>query len=150
MIVFSGTVRQRIAPSTPTSPVANHGVWKRGETDDIQALTGPGHARSRPDEYRTRPNWMTIATTALRIPTVMPSETILLTVLLDVASRKALSGEPPETLAFVTWSRLGAPSRTAAVGMSSAATVITSDHRIARAMPALDPRVSSERFTGAA
>src|SRR3954447_273931 len=138
MIVSSETVRHRIAPSTPTSAVANHGVRKR-ETEDIHALTGPGHARSRPDEDRTRPNWMTIATTALRIATVMASETILLTVLLDVASRKALSGEPPETSAFVTWSRFGAPSRTAVVGISSAATVITSDHRIARAMPALDP-----------
>src|SRR3954464_5582446 len=120
MIVFSDTVRQRIAPSTPPSAGANHGVSKRGETEDIQRLTGPGHARSRPDEYRTRPNWMTIATTALRMATVMPSETMSLTVSLAVASRKAFIGEPPDTSAFVTVSRLGAPSSTAVVGTSSA------------------------------
>src|SRR3954471_18524459 len=114
MMVSSDTVRQRIAPSTPTSPVANHGVWKRGETEDIQAFTGPGHARSRPDEYSTRPNWMTMATTALRIATVMPSETMSLTVLLDVASRKAFIGAVP----VVTVSRVGAPSSTAVVGIS--------------------------------
>jgi hypothetical protein len=50
MIVSSDTVRQRMAPRTPTNAVANHGVSNRGETEDIQAFTGPGHARSRPDE----------------------------------------------------------------------------------------------------
>src|SRR3954454_3063315 len=113
MIVLSDTVRHRIAPSTPTSAVANHGVWKRGDTDDIQSFTGPGQARSRPDEYRTRPNWITIATTALRIATVIPSETMSLTVPFEVASRKAFIGAPPETAGLVTWSRLGAPSSTA-------------------------------------
>src|SRR4051812_40905339 len=125
MIVSSDTVRQRIAPMTPTSAVANHGVSKRGEIEDIQAFTGPGQARSRPEEYRTRPNWMTIATTALRMATVTPSETMSLTVLLEVASRNAFIGAPPETSALVTVSRLGAPNSTAVVGMSSASTVMT-------------------------
>src|SRR3954447_5540720 len=115
MIVSSETVRQRIAPSTPTSAVANHGVSKRGETEDIQRLTGPGHARSRPEEYRTRPNWMTIATTALRMATVMPSETMSFTVLLDVASRNWFIGASP----VVTVSRVGEPRRTGLGGLHS-------------------------------
>src|SRR5215471_17435218 len=119
MIVFSDTVRQSTAPMTPTSAVANHGVLNRGATDDIHELSRPGQARSRPEEYRTRPNWITIAITALTIAIVMPSETILLTVLSDVASRNAFSGPDP----VVAWPSFGAPSSTAVVGTSSAITV---------------------------
>src|SRR5262249_21482249 len=140
MIVFNDTVRQSTAPMTPTSAVANQGVRNFGATDDIHELSGPGHARSRPEEYSTRPDWITIAGWTIEI--VMRSETIWLTVLSDVASRNAFSGADP----VVAWSSLGAPSRTAVVGTSSAITVIRSDQRIARAIPRLEPRVSSARF----
>jgi hypothetical protein len=51
---------------TPTSAVANQGVRNCGATSDIHELSGPGHARSRPEEYSAVES-ITIAITALTI-----------------------------------------------------------------------------------
>jgi hypothetical protein len=74
----------------------------------------------------------------------MPMETNVFTVLLAVCSMKVCIG----VVLVVTATRSGAPSSTAVVGINSAATVMTSDHRIAVAILRLDPLTSSERLTG--
>ena len=90
-----------------------------------------------------RPNSRMMASVALKIASATPSETIVSTVLFAVASMKSIIGCELAVIA----ARSGAPRRTAVVGMSSAATVMTRDSRIAVAMFRLEPFVSSEKFT---
>ena len=84
-----------------------------------------------------------IARVALKIASATPSDTMVVMVELAVASRKSTIGVE----LVVRAARSGAPSSTAVVGISSAATVMTSDQRMAVAMWRLEPLVSSEKLT---
>src|SRR6266516_3688198 len=114
----------------PTRAVAIHGDFKVGCTDASHSLTTPGQARSRAEANRMRPNSRMIARVALKMASAIPSDTMVSTALLVVAFRKYVIGAG----SVVTLARLGAPRSTAVVGISSAATVITSDHRMATAI----------------
>src|SRR5690349_14033238 len=130
MSVPRSTVRQRTAETIPTIAVATQGDFSVGWTVTSQSLITPGQARSRDAEYRIRPNSRMIASVALKIASATPSDTMVVMAELAVASRKSTIG----VVLVVSVARSGAPSSTAVVGMSSAATVMTSDQRIAVAM----------------
>src|SRR5215472_18674784 len=70
----------RTAPTTPTNAVATHGVRSVGWIAAIARLTGPGHARSRPELYSTRPNARLMASVALKMATATPRLRIVFTV----------------------------------------------------------------------
>ena len=81
--------------------------------------------------------------TALSIAMTTPRLTIVYTVWFEVASMKYCIG----TAEVVNVARLGAPMMVAVNGISSAATVITSDQRMARAMFRLGPAVYGEAIS---
>src|SRR5262249_11857701 len=84
----------------------------------------------------------TIAITALRMAMTTPRLTIVYTVLFEVASIKYRSGTGDvDSLASE-----GEPTSTAVSGISSAATVITSAHKMARAIRRDEPVVPSEKL----
>src|SRR4029079_4470399 len=143
MSVPRPTADTRTAETIPTIAVATHGDLSVGWTVTSQSLITPGQARVVRAEERMLPNERMIASVALKIASATPSDTMVVTAELAVASRKSTIGVE----LVVRAARSGAPSSTAVVGMSSAATVMTRDQRMAVAMWRLEPFVSSEKLT---
>src|SRR5260370_38897002 len=106
-----------MAPRMPTIAVANHGDLNRSLLRVIQPLTGPGHARSRPELKKIRPYDSTMAMTALRMATTTARLTILYTVLFEVASMKDFIG----TAEVASLAGDGAPTLVPARGTRAAA-----------------------------
>src|SRR5690349_19955212 len=140
--VTTSTVRTRITPTAPTTIVASHGVFSCGCTAQKTLLTGPGHARSRPDDHMIRAHWSRIAITALRIAAAIASEMMSLSVLDPNVVIRYCIGEA----ALVKSASDGVPSSASVVGTSSKTTAIVKDHKIALAMPFDGPSVSSTKL----
>ena len=92
-----------------------------------------------------RPACRVMATTALMMASAMARDTMVFRVAPPRAVTKYCIGAGSDSSLV----RSGAPRSTAVVGMSSAATVIASDHMIALAMPRAALRVSSAKYTAA-